>query len=67
MERGKAGFGSVLPVLPGVSVSLEEATMRSEDGLDRDPAGSVMEVDKIRGMLVGVMRSPGGLVPGEEK
>lgn len=48
-------------------MSLEEATMRSEDGLDRDPAGSVMEVDKIRGMLVGVMRSPGGLVPGEEK
>lgn len=67
MERGKAGFNSVLPVLPGVSVSLEEATMWSEDGLDRDPVGSVMEVDKNRGMLVGVMRSPGGLVSGEEK
>ena len=47
-------------------MSLEEVTMWSEDELDCDPVGSVMEVDKSRGTLVGVM-SPGGLVSGEEK
>ena len=56
----------MLSVLPGVSVSLEEVPMWSEDGLDRDPVGSVMEVDRSRGTLVGLMRSPGGLVSGEK-
>ena len=46
-------------------MSLEGETMWSEDELDCDPVGSVMEVDKSRGTLVGVMRSPGGLVSGE--
>lgn len=48
-------------------MSLEEATLWSEAGLDGDLVGSEMEVDKNRGTLVGVMRSPGGLVSGEEK
>lgn len=48
-------------------MSLEEVTLWSEDAVNRDAVAPGAEVDKDRGRRVVIIKSPAGLVPGEEK